>query len=157
MSDVTDVGPLAKKNFVNELDVLVKNSVKQGAKLLYGGDIDGCYYYPSLLIDVEEIMDVFKSETFGPVFCVTECKSDEHALDLANKSCYGLSSSVWTSNDAKASFFATSLNSGAVFINDMSKSDPRLPFGGVNKSGYGRELSELGLKEFVNVKTVVYK
>ena len=81
-------------DFVDELDVLVKSSINQGAKLLHGGDIDGCYYTPSLLIDVEESMDVFKSETFGPVFCVTECKSDEHALELANKSCYGLSSSV---------------------------------------------------------------
>ena len=152
-----DVGPLAKKNFADELMNLVNNSISQGAKLLFGGGVSDCYFEPTLLIDVTEDMDVFKHETFGPVLCVSKSDNDEHALFLANNSCYGLSASVWTESHSKSSYFVSRLNAGAVFVNDMSKSDPRLPFGGINKSGYGRELSELGLKEFVNIKTVVYK
>jgi len=157
MDNATNVGPLAKKEFVDEISELVDNSVNQGARLLYGGEGDGSYYTPTLLVDVEEDMDVFKKETFGPVMCVSKSLSESHAIDLANNSIYGLSASLWTSDKDKALNLSRKINSGAVFINDMSKSDPRLPFGGINKSGYGRELSELGLKEFLNVKTVVLK
>jgi len=153
----THIGPLAKKEFVNDLDVMVQESIKQGAKLLHGGKVDGCYYEPTLLIDVDKEMDVFRKEVFGPVLCVIKSKNDDHALELANDTIYGLSSSVWTENKDKAKIFSRKINSGAVFVNSISKSDPRLPFGGINKSGYGRELSELGLKEFVNVKTVVVR
>ena len=153
----TDIGPLAKEEFSCELKSLVDNSVKKGARLLLGGNAHNCFFEPTLLIDVTESMDVFKKETFGPVLCVSKSESDNHALELANNSCYGLSASIWTESSSKAACFVSGLNAGAVFVNDMSKSDPRLPFGGINKSGYGRELSELGLKEFVNIKTVVYK
>jgi len=153
----THIGPLAKKEFVNDLDVMVQESIKQGAKLLHGGKVDGCYYEPTLLIDVDKEMDVFRKEVFAPVLCVIKSKNDDHALELANDTIYGLSSSVWTENKDKAKIFSRKINSGAVFVNSISKSDPRLPFGGINKSGYGRELSELGLKEFVNVKTVVVR
>ena len=153
----TDIGPLAKEEFSHELKSLVDNSVKKGARLLLGGNAHNCFFEPTLLVDVTESMDVFRKETFGPVLCVSKSESDNHALELANNSCYGLSASIWTESVSKASCFVSGLNAGAVFVNDMSKSDPRLPFGGINKSGYGRELSELGLKEFVNIKTVVYK
>ena len=157
LSNETDIGPLAKRDFVIELKNLVDSSVSKGAKLLFGGKSNDCFFEPSLLIDVTDDMDVFKNETFGPVLCVSKSQDDDHALELANNSCYGLSSSIWTEDDSRAAYFVSGLNTGAVFVNDMSKSDPRLPFGGIDKSGYGRELSELGLKEFVNIKTVVYK
>jgi len=160
-SDInTQIGPLAKEIFVDELDSQIKSSVDKGASLICGGkriDQKGFYYEPTLLVDVDETMDTFKQETFGPVLCVVKSKNIEDALRLANNSEYGLSSSVWTSSSEKATYFTDNINSGAVFVNDMSKSDPRLPFGGINKSGYGRELSDFGLREFVNVKTVYVK
>ena len=156
----TQLGPLAKEAFVDELDAQIKGSVDKGARLICGGkriDKKGYYYEPTLLVDVNETMAAFKQETFGPVLCVIKSKNIEDALRLANNSEYGLSSSVWTSSPEKATYLTSNINSGAVFINDMSKSDPRLPFGGINKSGYGRELSDFGLREFVNVKTVYIK
>ena len=157
MDESTSIGPLAKKEFVDEISELVDSSVNQGARLIYGGKRDGGYYSPALLVDVNEDMDVFKKETFGPVMCISKSKDEDHAITLANNSVYGLSASLWTADKDKALELSQKINSGAVFINDMSKSDPRLPFGGINKSGYGRELSELGLKEFLNIKTVVLK
>ena len=110
---------------------------------------------PTLLIDVTEDMSVFKEETFGPVLCVTKVKNIEDAIRLANESDYGLGGSLWTSNIDLAKQLVKRIDTGAVFINDMTKSDPRLPFGGINKSGYGIELSKYGIKEFVNTKTIV--
>ena len=104
-----------------------------------------------------ENMDVFKKETFGPVFCITKIKDVDEAIRLANKSDYGLGGSLWTSNIDLAKRLVRLINTGAVFINDMTKSDPRLPFGGINKSGYGIELSKHGIREFVNMKTIVVK
>ena len=100
-------------------------------------------------------MDVFKYETFGPVFCIVRINNVEEAIKLANNSDYGLGGSVWTSSIEKGKEVASKIETGAVFINDMTKSDPRLPFGGVKKSGYGVELSKYGIREFVNMKTVV--
>ena len=153
--DATQIGPLAKQEFAKDLDILVQSSIKGGAKCLLGGSFKGCFYKPTLLVDVKENMAVFKEETFGPVFCITKIKGVEDGIRLANKSKYGLGSSLWTSDINNAKKFAKEINSGAVFINDMTKSDPRLPFGGVNKSGYGIELSKYGIKEFVNTKTIV--
>ena len=110
---------------------------------------------PTLLIDVTEDMSVFRNETFGPVFCVSKIKDVDDAIRLANKSQYGLGGSLWTSDISQAKKIVKKINTGAIFINDMTKSDPRLPFGGINKSGYGIELSKYGIREFVNTKTIV--
>ena len=99
-------------------------------------------------------MDVFKCETFGPVFCISKISNVEEAINIANNSEYGLGGSIWTNNIDLGKNMATQIETGAVFINDMTKSDPRLPFGGVKKSGYGIELSKYGIREFVNMKTI---
>ena len=150
----TDIGPLAKIKFSEELDVLVQSSIQKGAKCLLGGKMKEAFYQPTLLIDVDEEMDVFTCETFGPVFCISKISSAEQAIKIANNSEYGLGGSIWTKNIEKGKQLATQIETGAVFINDMTKSDPRLPFGGVKKSGYGIELSKYGIREFVNMKTV---
>ena len=155
LKDSTQVGPLAKKEFVKELDSIIRSSIALGAKCLLGGDMKDCFYMPTLLVDVTEEMEVFKKETFGPVLCVAKCEDADDAIRIANNSIYGLGGSLWTSDIALAKKLTKEINTGSIFINDMTKSDPRLPFGGINKSGYGIELSEFGIKEFVNIKTVV--
>ena len=157
LNENTQIGPLAKKEFVDELDNIVQSSITQGAKCLLGGDIKDCFYMPTLLVDVTEKMEVFKKETFGPVLCVAKCEDTDDAIRIANNSNYGLGGSLWTSDIKLAKESTKKINTGSIFINDMTKSDPRLPFGGINKSGYGIELSEFGIKEFVNIKTVVVK
>lgn len=150
----TNIGPLAKIEFVDKLDTLVKSSIKKGAKCLIGGKKKNFFYYPTLLVDVDETMDVFNYETFGPIFSVIKINNAEEAIEISNNSIYGLGGSVWTSDLKKGKKIASKIESGAVFINDMTKSDPRLPFGGIKKSGYGKELSVYGIKEFVNMKTI---
>ena len=151
----TNIGPLAKEKFSEELDVMVKTSISKGAKCLLGGKKNKAFYEPTLLIDVIESMDVFKCETFGPVFCVSKISNVEEAISIANNSEYGLGGSIWTNNIELGKNMATKIETGAIFINDMTKSDPRLPFGGIKKSGYGIELSKYGIREFVNMKTIV--
>ena len=114
----------------------------------------GYFYSPTILTDISKDMPVYSQETFGPVFSVFKCSNIEQMLDLANDTDFGLGGSVWSNDQEKALSLAHKIETGAVFINDFMKSDPRLPFGGVKKSGYGRELSEFGIKEFVNVKTI---
>ena len=155
LNEDTQIGPLAKEEFASDIDKLVQSSIKDGAKCKVGAEKKDCYYMPTLLIDVTEDMSVFKEETFGPVLCVTKVKNVEDAIRLANESDYGLGGSLWTSNIALAKQLVKRIDTGAVFINDMTKSDPRLPFGGINKSGYGIELSKHGIREFVNMKTIV--
>ena len=155
LDENTQIGPLAKQEFVDDLDRLVQSSIKDGAKCLVGGSTQGSYYMPTLLVDVTEDMSVFKQETFGPVMCVIKIRDVDGAIKLANNSQYGLGGSLWTSNITLAKEVTKKINTGAIFINDMTKSDPRLPFGGVNKSGYGIELSKYGIREFVNTKTIV--
>ena len=150
----TDIGPLAKEKFSEELDLLVQSSIQKGAKCLLGAKSKNAFYEPTLLIDVNLDMDVFKCETFGPVFCVSKISSAEEAIEIANNSEYGLGGSLWTKDIEKGKQIATQIETGAVFINDMTKSDPRLPFGGIKKSGYGIELSKYGIREFVNMKTI---
>ena len=151
----TNIGPLAKIEFAKVLDCIVQGSIKNGAKLIFGGKVDKCFYKPTLLIDVTPDMPVFTNETFGPVMCVCKAESNTNAVELANKSDFGLSSSIWTSDIKYAEKISSDIESGAVFINKISHSDPRLPFGGMKKSGYGRELSKEGMMEFVNCKTIV--
>ena len=157
MLEETQVGPLAREDILNKIAQQVDESVELGASLIYGGkriDRAGYYYSPTILADITETMPVYKQETFGPVFSVFKCSSVDEMINLANDTDFGLGGSVWSKDRDKALSIARRIETGAVFINDFTKSDPRLPFGGVKNSGYGRELSEFGIKEFVNVKTI---
>ena len=154
----TTLGPLVREDQVKVLDKQVKLAVKQGARLLVGGNKlprEGFFYAPTLLTNVKSTNVLFQEEVFGPVMPVITAKDDQEALRLANQSSFGLGASVWTRDMKKADYFAHHLEAGVVAINSMVKSDPRLPFGGVKDSGIGRELSRYGLLEFCNVKTVV--
>ncbi len=153
----TDIGPLARKDLRDELHQQVLKSVDAGAKLIFGGTIperSGYYFMPALLTDVKPGMPVFDEETFGPVMPIIKAKDMDEAIKLANLSEFGLGASIWSNDITKAEKMAGRIESGSVFINGMTKSDPRLPFGGIKKSGFGRELSYLGIREFVNIKTI---
>ena len=153
----TQVGPQARLDLRENLHSQVQESVKRGARLLLGGKVapgPGAFYPPTLLVAVEPGMPAFDDETFGPVAAVIVAKDEADAIRLANASRYGLGASVWTADPERGERIARELEVGSVFVNGLVKSDPRLPFGGVKRSGYGRELSEYGLREFVNVKTV---
>jgi len=156
----TQVGPLARLDLLENLDQQVRRSISAGARLVVGGKREprkGFYYQPTLLADVRPGMPAFDEETFGPVAALVVARDADDAVRLANLSRYGLGASVWTSDVAFAERIAGEIEAGCVFVNGAVKSDPRLPFGGVKNSGYGRELSELGIKEFVNAKTVWVK
>jgi len=153
----TDVGPLARKDIADEIDKQVKSSVEAGARLVLGGQPasrPGFYYQPTLLADVKKGMAVYSEETFGPVVSIIPVKDEEEAIAVANDSEFGLGGSVWTKNLERGEAVARKIETGAVFVNGLTKSDPRLPFGGIKKSGYGRELGEFGIREFVNIKTI---
>jgi succinate-semialdehyde dehydrogenase/glutarate-semialdehyde dehydrogenase len=153
----TDLGPLARADLVQELDRQVRASLEAGAQLVFGGkplDRPGYFYPATLLTHVVPGMPAFDEETFGPLACVTRARDTAHALELANHSRYGLGASVWTRDVPAALELAKSLEAGNVFVNATVRSDARLPFGGVKRSGHGRELGSWGLREFVNVKTV---
>jgi succinate-semialdehyde dehydrogenase/glutarate-semialdehyde dehydrogenase len=153
----TDVGPLARPDLVDELDRQVQASVAAGARLVFGGrrlERPGCYYAPTLLTRVRPGMPAFDEETFGPVAAVVRARGTADAIALANASRYGLAASLWTADLQAARELARSLEVGGVFINATVRSDPRLPFGGIRRSGHGRELGSFGIREFVNVKTV---
>ena len=147
-------GPMARPDLVASLERQMHNSIKMGAKLEYGGEINGCNFKPALLLNVHKGMPAFDEETFGPMAAVIIAKNETEAIALANDSRYGLAGSIWTKDLEKAIAIARQLDTGAVFINSLVKSDPRLPFGGIKKSGYGRELGRHGIFEFVNVKTI---
>jgi len=157
LSPETDVGPLARKDLVDDIDRQVQRSIEMGARLILGGkraDLPGFYYLPTVLSDIKKGMPVYGQETFGPVLAIIRVKSTEEAVEVANDSDFGLGGSVWTKDLALGEAVARKVHTGAMFINENTKSDPRLPFGGIKKSGYGRELSEYGIKEFVNIKTI---
>ena len=152
-----EVGPLARDDLRDTLDRQVRDSVAAGARLLAGGARrpgPGYYYAPTVLAGVVPGMVAFDEETFGPVAAVTRARDVDEALALANRSRFGLGASVWTGDPARGEALAASIDAGLVFVNGIVKSDPRLPFGGVKASGYGRELSAAGIREFVNIKTV---
>lgn len=157
----TDIGPLANQQMVDDIDRQLKKSVEMGAKIISGGekgDENGCFFQPTIITDTNLDMPVLNEETFGPVFAIIKVKDADEAIKVANSSEYGLGANIFTKDGTKAQeYIAPRIESGAVFINGPMKSDPRLPFGGVKKSGYGRELSHYGIKEFVNVKTVWLK
>ncbi len=157
MERETNVGPLARGDLVTELERQVRESVAMGATATVGGGrIDGAGYYfqPTVLTGVTREMPVFREETFGPVAAVIRVRDETEAIAVANDSGFGLGSAVWTGDPERGKRLAARIEAGAVFVNGMVASDARLPFGGVKRSGYGRELSEFGLLEFQNVQTV---
>ncbi len=147
-------GPMARLDLVNTLDKQLKDSVKMGAKLEYGGEVNGCNFKPALLVNVKKGMPAFDEETFGPLAAVIQANDETEAIQLANDSRYGLAGSIWTRDIEKGVALARQMETGAIFINTLVRSDPHLPFGGIKKSGYGRELGRHGILEFVNVKTI---
>jgi succinate-semialdehyde dehydrogenase/glutarate-semialdehyde dehydrogenase len=153
----TQVGPQARHELREALHRQVEQSIKAGARPRLGAEIPegpGAFYPPTLLDTVERGMPAFDEETFGPVAAVVRARDEADALRLANDSPFGLGASVWTADPDRAEQLAGEIEAGSVFVNGAVRSDPRLPFGGIKQSGYGRELSEFGLREFVNVKTV---
>jgi succinate-semialdehyde dehydrogenase/glutarate-semialdehyde dehydrogenase len=157
MDETTDLGPLATDQIVRDLHDQVRKSVAAGARLLTGGqplDQPGCYFAPTVLTNIPPGCPAYSEELFGPVASLFRVRDVDEAIRLANDVSFGLGSSVWTNDEAERTRFIDEIEAGMVFVNGMVASDPRLPFGGVKQSGYGRELSVYGIREFVNVKTV---
>jgi succinate-semialdehyde dehydrogenase/glutarate-semialdehyde dehydrogenase len=157
MDENTQLGPLATPDILEALDQQVRRSVEMGARVLTGGkrlDRPGNYYAPTVLADVPTGAPAYGEELFGPVAALYRADGIEEAIRLANDTEFGLGASAWTNDEAEQRRFIDDIEAGMVFINGMVVSDPRLPFGGAKRSGYGRELGVYGTREFVNVKTV---
>lgn len=153
----TQIGPLAREDLLIDLHDQVQKSIHDGAELRLGGqriNRDGYFYAPTVLTGVRPGMVAFEEETFGPLAAVTRGGSAEELVELANRSTFGLGACIVTPDTDRAAKLAAKIESGCVFVNEMVKSDPRVPFGGVKRSGYGRELAGVGIREFVNIKTV---
>lgn len=153
----TNIGPLASEQMLRDIERQTNESVRRGAKLLHGGSrvgTTGYFFAPAVLSNVKKGMPAFDEELFGPVIPVITFSNEDEAVALANDTPYGLGTTIFTKNTTKAEKLAARIDAGCVFINSPVKSDPRLPFGGIKKSGYGRELSHYGIKEFTNIKTV---
>jgi succinate-semialdehyde dehydrogenase/glutarate-semialdehyde dehydrogenase len=158
LAEDTDIGPLATPNILNDLHQQVLASVAQGAKLLIGGspltERSGNYYPPTILTQINPEIPAYFEEFFGPVALLFRVDSLEEAIALANDTPFGLGASAWTQDLAEQERLIEEIEAGSVFINGLVKSDPRLPFGGIKRSGYGRELASFGIQEFVNIKTI---
>ena len=155
--EITGIAPMARKDLRDDLHAQVKRSISMGADLIIGGTFigkQGAYYAPTILDHVRPGMPAFDEELFGPVAAMVRVESVDEAIALANRTQFGLGASVWTRNSKRGESIARKIHSGCTFVNGIVKSDPRLPFGGVKHSGFGRELSYHGIREFVNVKTV---
>lgn len=148
-------GPMARLDLAEKLERQLTATVQAGARLVTGGERQGCNYVPAIVHHVAPAMIAFQEETFGPLAAIVKVKTDQQAVDLANRSRYGLGSSIWTKDLDRAAVLAKDIEAGAVFVNSLVRSDARWPFGGIKKSGYGRELAELGIKEFLNAKTIL--
>ncbi len=157
MKDTTEIGTLARKDLADQLHEQIEKSIEKGAKLEVGGKQENAFHEPTVLTNVTPGMPLFDEETFGPVAAVIRAKDEDEAYELAANSKYGLGVTIFTQNIEKARKNIGRVSDGAFFINEMVKSDPRLPFGGTGNSGYGRELSREGIHEFVNKKTVYVK
>jgi len=156
MDENTFIATMAREDLAEDLEKQLESSVKDGAKILTGGNRDKAYFEPTVVDNVTNSMSLFEEETFGPVIGITRFKTDEEAVELVNQSIFGLGVSIFTEDRKRAEKLVPQFEDGAVFVNEMVKSDPRLPFGGTKISGYGRELSEDGIQEFVNRKTVYF-
>jgi succinate-semialdehyde dehydrogenase/glutarate-semialdehyde dehydrogenase len=157
-SQDTEIGPQARHDLRDALHQQVRNSIAKGARCVLGGAIPngpGAYYPPTVLTNVRKGMPAYDEELFGPVASVIRVSDEDAAIASANDSVFGLGGGVLTRDTARGERIALEIESGNVFVNDNVRSDPRLPFGGVKESGYGRELSHYGIKEFVNIKTIV--
>jgi succinate-semialdehyde dehydrogenase/glutarate-semialdehyde dehydrogenase len=157
MDPATDVGPLANEAQVKTLTDQVERSVRAGARLLTGGhplDRPGYYFAPGVLTSISPDSPAYREEVFGPIALLFRARDIDEAIQIANDSPFGLGSSAWTADEREQDRFIGDLEAGMVFINGMVASDPRLPFGGVKQSGYGRELGVYGMREFVNIKTI---
>ncbi|MGO9095856.1 MAG: NAD-dependent succinate-semialdehyde dehydrogenase [Bryobacteraceae bacterium] len=157
LDEATELGPLASAEMLSTLDDQVRRSVAAGARILTGGRRlygPGCYYAPTVLADIPESAPAYSEEIFGPVAALYRVHDAADAIRLANATRFGLGASVWTHDSAERERFIGEIEAGMVFVNGMVVSDPRLPFGGVKHSGYGRELGASGIREFVNIKTV---
>ena len=161
LDENNDIGPQARHDLRDELHQQVQTSIKHGARCLLGGDLPdgpGAYYPPTVLTDVGPGQPAYDEELFGPVAAIVPAKSEDDAIGKANDTVFGLGAAVFTQDTARGERIATErLQAGSCFVNELVKSDPRLPFGGIKQSGYGRELSHYGIKEFVNIKTVYVK
>lgn len=160
MAEGTEVGPQARHDLRDSLHRQVRTSIERGAALLLGGDVppgDGAFYPPTVLARVKPGMPAYDEELFGPVAAIIEAKDEDDAVRIANDTVFGLGGAVFTRDLARGERVARRLEAGATFVNTLVASDPRLPFGGIKESGYGRELGTYGIKEFVNIKTVVVK
>jgi succinate-semialdehyde dehydrogenase/glutarate-semialdehyde dehydrogenase len=145
---------MARLDLAEKLESQLQKSLQAGAKLIVGGERSGCNFQATLLDGVSPGMPAFDEETFGPLAAVMSARNEDEAVALANQTRFGLGATVWTQDLKAAERIARNLDSGSVLVNALMRSDVRLPFGGIKKSGYGRELSEFGIKEFVNVKTI---
>jgi succinate-semialdehyde dehydrogenase / glutarate-semialdehyde dehydrogenase len=157
MKEDTDVGSQARHDLMEELHQQVTESIDAGATLHLGGeplDRDGAFYPPTILTDIPEGCPADTEELFGPVAAIYRVSNEDDAIKKANDTEFGLGASIWTENRERGTQFARRIDAGCVYVNQLVKSDPRVPFGGINDSGYGRELSEIGIQEFVNKKTV---
>ena len=153
----TKMGPLARADLLDDLNKQLEGAVKDGGKIVLGGTKSArgaCFFDATVVVDVDDKNTIFREETFGPIAAIVRAKDADHAIALANDSIFGLGGALWTGDLERGKMLARRIESGAVFINGMTASDPRLPFGGVKHSGYGRELSYLGIREFMNIQTV---
>jgi succinate-semialdehyde dehydrogenase/glutarate-semialdehyde dehydrogenase len=157
MDPETEIGPLATEQILQGVHDQVQKSISAGAKLLTGGNRihgPGFFYEPTVLVDVPKESPAYREEVFGPVAAVFRVRDVADAIEQANDTRFGLGASAWTNEPEEQKLFVSELDSGMVFINAMVASDPRLPFGGVKRSGFGRELGAAGIREFTNTKTI---
>ncbi len=157
LDEATQIGTLARKDLAEQLNEQIQTSVEQGAKILTGGNFKDAYFEPTIVVNIKADMPVFQEETFGPVAPIMRVKNEEEAFAIASKTNFGLGTTLFTTDIERARKQVSKIADGSYFINDLVRSDPRLPFGGTKNSGYGRELSKEGILEFINIKTVYVK